>query len=233
MKRILTLALLLTLFVGFVAACGEKQSPNVDVQSDDQWVSMQEPDPELEQPVIEPEPAQEPEPTPSPELNTSKAVDGILAPWFDIVTNSNMNGKMASLSWRDSSGIERKLTDLGGKVYLIDVWAEWCGPCKMSTPALLSLYNKYSGQGLVIIGINIDDNTNVSNARDFAQSEGVKYPILHDPQGANVSGVFVDQGIPNFTLLDRNGNTLKIHTGAILEDSADTTELEEIINSQL
>jgi thiol-disulfide isomerase/thioredoxin len=58
----------------------------------------------------------------------------------------------------DTSGKEMSISDLKGKIVLIDVWSSWCGPCREQVPDLKKLYNKYNGQGFEIIGISMDDN---------------------------------------------------------------------------
>ena len=50
-----------------------------------------------------------------------------------------------------------KLPATAGKVVLVDFWASWCVPCKASFPAMNRLHTQYSGKGLVILGIGVDD----------------------------------------------------------------------------
>ncbi|PYS95288.1 MAG: hypothetical protein DMF50_09425 [Acidobacteria bacterium] len=59
---------------------------------------------------------------------------------------------------QDPQGRTIRLADFGGKVRLFDVWATWCGPCRMGIPKLNSLYARYRGRGLVVVGISVDDD---------------------------------------------------------------------------
>ena len=58
----------------------------------------------------------------------------------------------------DSSKRSLKITDLKGKVVLIDIWASWCKPCRAEMPKLISLYEKYKDKGFVVITISLDEH---------------------------------------------------------------------------
>ena len=58
----------------------------------------------------------------------------------------------------DLAGKKVDLAELKGKVVLVDFWASWCGPCKEEMPVLEALHEKYAEEGLVIVGVNIDNN---------------------------------------------------------------------------
>lgn len=57
----------------------------------------------------------------------------------------------------DSSGNELHLSDLKGKIVLIDIWSSWCSPCREQIPELKKMYSRYQKKGFEIIGISIDD----------------------------------------------------------------------------
>ncbi|NLI40484.1 MAG: TlpA family protein disulfide reductase [Caldisericales bacterium] len=153
--------------------------------------------------------------------------------WFSPVSLARIDGLSKQVSWFDEKGFEKELTSFGGKLYLIDVWAQWCPPCRASTPVLLDWHKKYGDKGLVIIGINIDSEENLEQARTFATEEGIPYDIFWDNSGGKVGGVFVQQGIPNFTLLDEKGGQIKEKVGMLSSDDPETNTLEKVIKERL
>ena len=58
---------------------------------------------------------------------------------------------------KDLSGNSISLKQYAGNIVLLDFWATWCPPCRQSIPELVSLQNKYGNQGVVILGISLDD----------------------------------------------------------------------------
>jgi len=74
-------------------------------------------------------------------------------------------------------GNKMTLSELRGKAVLLNFWATWCGPCKIETPWLVELQNKYGAQGLQVIGVAMDDSGKDDIAK-FAKDMGVNYPVL-------------------------------------------------------
>lgn len=77
------------------------------------------------------------------------------------------------------------LADLRGKVVLIDFWASWCGPCKLSLPDLETLRAELVAAGypaaFEMLAINVDEDPQA--AKRFIQRYPVSYPIISDPAG--------------------------------------------------
>jgi peroxiredoxin len=101
----------------------------------------------------------------------------------------------------DLSGKPWHLSDLRGKVVLVNFWATWCPPCRKEVPALEALSTRFAGQGLVIIGISDEDAAKVE---PFVRRQAMSYPILLDP-GRVVNRAFAIQGIPKSFVYDRSG----------------------------
>lgn len=110
------------------------------------------------------------------------------------------------------------LEDLKGKPVLIDFWASWCGPCAMQAPILDRIAKRYDDQGLVVLGVNVDDEAAV--ARAYAARKGITYPILVDESGAVQRSYGVDK-LPSLVLVDRTGQVISFTQGLIDESSLD------------
>ncbi len=66
-------------------------------------------------------------------------------------------GKVApDITLNDASGATKKLSDLKGKVVILQFWASWCSPCRKENPNVVALYNKYKSQGLDIYSVSLD-----------------------------------------------------------------------------
>ena len=107
-------------------------------------------------------------------------------------------------------GSSVKLSDLKGKVVLLDFWASWCPPCREYLPGTEAIYQKYKDQGLVVLGVNIEGDGR--KAQTAAAQLGLNFPILmaqSGKRGANWGSVQVAQygitGIPHAVLIDKKG----------------------------
>lgn len=96
-----------------------------------------------------------------------------------------------------------QLSNFKGKVILIDFWAEWCGPCKIATPTIIKMYEKYNDKDLVVFGINLDDKKDLDKAINYVKEKDIKYYILID--GFSVAQKYNVTGIPKFVLIDKKG----------------------------
>lgn len=145
----------------------------------------------------EPEPPQqeqaeveaEEKPTKPPGDKAPTSPGGKPAPSFTL---QDLNGKTVSLS------------DLKGKVVILDFWATWCPPCVIEIPHFIALYEQYKDQGFAMVGISVD-REGVSVVKSFARKYQVNYPILMaDGQVANAYGGIT--GIPTTFVIDSAGN---------------------------
>ena len=111
-------------------------------------------------------------------------------------------------SLKDLSGQTVTLEQYRGKVVLLDFWATWCPPCRMTIPMLIKLQEKYREDGLVILGISIDDPQQMTD-KDllyFKKMSKINYPILRYNQKV-MKDYFEGQrvSIPTMFVVDRNG----------------------------
>ena len=77
---------------------------------------------------------------------------------------------------KDMNGANVNLADYKGKVILLNFWATWCGPCQAEIPELVKTYAEYKDQGVVVLGVSIDDAPEM--LRDYGAQKNMNYPSL-------------------------------------------------------
>jgi thiol-disulfide isomerase/thioredoxin len=111
-----------------------------------------------------------------------------------------------SFTLEDRRGRRVSLRDFRGRPVLLDFWATWCGPCRSTMPKVQRLYQQYRGQGLQVVGINIEGKT--QGVLDFLDQSGYDFLVLFD-SGDWQSGVaqkYKVSSIPRTFLVDKNGS---------------------------
>jgi thiol-disulfide isomerase/thioredoxin len=98
------------------------------------------------------------------------------------------------------------LSAMKGKVVLLDFWATWCGPCRLSIPELEALYEKYHDQGLEVIGISLDDSHTQPMIPQAQQQLHITYPIVLAEAIPDIQGKYRFNGIPSLFIIDKHGN---------------------------
>lgn len=119
-------------------------------------------------------------------------------------------GRMApDIAMPDSDGKTRKLSDLRGKVVMIDFWASWCRPCRMENPNVVRLYKKYHDKGFEIYSVSLDkDRTQWLRAID---QDGLEWNNhVSDLNGWTSSGgaTYGITSVPSTVLVDRQGRII-------------------------
>ncbi|WP_272991687.1 MULTISPECIES: TlpA family protein disulfide reductase [Spongiibacter] len=102
------------------------------------------------------------------------------------------------------------LADYAGQVVYLDFWASWCGPCRLSLPALDALYRELGDQGFVVLAVNVDAYQEDADA--FLNSHPVSYPTLRDAD-STLPKRFAVKGMPTAFLIDRDGRVQHVHEG--------------------
>ena len=95
-----------------------------------------------------------------------------------VVVAGDVRGKIApDFELTSLDGKRVKLSDFRGKAVLLNFWATWCSPCKVEMPWFVDLQKKYGSDGLVVLGVAMDDSDSAKIAQ-FASEMGVNYPVL-------------------------------------------------------
>jgi peroxiredoxin len=109
------------------------------------------------------------------------------------------------ISLPDLQGNTVNLSDLKGKVVLIDFWASWCGPCRANNPRLVKLYRKYHDNGFEILGVSVDNNAMYWRAA--VQQDNLDWIQVNDNKGWDASSTtaYNVNAIPASFLIDKEG----------------------------
>lgn len=113
----------------------------------------------------------------------------------------------SNIIWKDSLGVSHSLTDLKGKIILLNFWATWCPPCDAEMPDLISI-SQSMALDVVVIGVTaIDPSTSLfDRSKLFAQSRGMTFQVITD-QGSKVYSNYGGNGtIPWSFAIDRDGH---------------------------
>lgn len=110
-----------------------------------------------------------------------------------------------------TDGRRVKLSDLQGKVVMMDFWTTWCAPCIESVPVLNELYEKYKARGLEILYVSADDEADMPKIIPFAQKHKINFPVLFDNGGVKAS--YKITGFPTVVFIDKNGKLRFRETG--------------------
>jgi len=119
---------------------------------------------------------------------------------FSQVGAGNKAPEIQAESWINSEPIS--LSDLEGKVAVVEFWATWCGPCRQTIPHLNDLYSQY--QQVTFISLTNEDREK-SNIDSFVEEMQMQYPI---GTGSNSFREYGVRGIPHAYVIGKDGTVV-------------------------
>lgn len=109
------------------------------------------------------------------------------------------------------------LSELRGKVVVLDFWATWCLPCVRAMPGVQKLHERFKGKPVAVFGVNVGERTWYANPVAFMKQRGCTYGLLLG--GGNVAQAYRVVGIPTFYVIGPDGKVL--HASAGYDPSAE------------
>ncbi len=110
------------------------------------------------------------------------------------------------------SGAPIRLSDLRGKVVLLNFWVTWCGSCRAEMPTIDALYRRYKNRGLEVLAVNRDAAT-TSKVQTLVGELEVTFRVGLDPS-SSIARTYRVAGLPTTYLIDRAGNVVVQEVGA-------------------
>jgi peroxiredoxin len=132
---------------------------------------------------------------------TSDLKDPLLVKADELLVTNDADIEKADFTLKDLKGKKVTLSELRGKIVLVNFWATWCPPCRLEMPDLDAIYTHFQSQGFVILSLTDEDAFKVGS---FIAPSGYHPPVLLDT-GGKVAKQFHIDGIPKSFVFDRDG----------------------------
>ena len=133
-----------------------------------------------------------------------------------VATGATMTLKAERLA----DGEAFDLSELRGKVCLVDVWASWCGPCRVALPYFAELHSRLGPRGLAVVALSVDEER--AAAKRFVDDMKLPFVVLWDRNQANVARLNVPK-MPTSFLVDQRGQVKAVYAGF---NDADRKQIE-------
>lgn len=139
----------------------------------------------------------------------------------------NVGDSAPEISLKDPSGKVYSLSDLKGKIVLVDFWASWCSPCRKENPSLVRTYERFhyakfkNAKEFVIFSVSLDDDTNRWKQAIEKDQLSWEYHVS-DLKGWNseAAAAYGVESIPSNFLIDHNGKVIAINLkGKSIDDA--------------
>jgi thiol-disulfide isomerase/thioredoxin len=139
--------------------------------------------------------------------------EGFLAPDFTLDT---LDGKKVTLS------------ELRGKIVIINLWATWCPPCRAEMPALENAYEQYKDSEVIILGLNVTNQDSEKDIPPFLKEFGLTFPILLDRDGS-VSTLYQLKALPTTYFVNREGIIRTVVIGGPMNETFIRSKIEALL----
>jgi thiol-disulfide isomerase/thioredoxin len=131
-----------------------------------------------------------------------------------------------------ASGAPIKLSNYAGKVLVVNLWATWCGPCRMETPELVKLYKEFRPQGVEMVGLSTENpEASAEGVKRFIQDYGVNYRVGWATQEVAIALMQGRDAIPQSFVISRTGRVVKRFVG--FNQIATPPQIKEAIQAAL
>jgi cytochrome c biogenesis protein CcmG, thiol:disulfide interchange protein DsbE len=110
------------------------------------------------------------------------------------------------------NGEERSLAALRGSVVVINIWASWCGPCRIEAPTLETVWQNYKDRGVAFVGVAVSDTTD--DAKAFIRTFKLTYPNGLDTDAA-IARAYRVSAVPETIVVSKDGRVAKLFVGPV------------------
>lgn len=134
----------------------------------------------------------------------------------------------AAMPLIDGDGYAGVLAKHRGKPVMVNFWATWCEPCRYEFPMIVQLAHQYEPKGLVVLGVNLDDDADMHLVRDFLAKNQPPFPSYRQKPGIDVDAFYHQVNpawtgtMPQTIFYDRSGKIAGYFFGGQPREAFDT-----------
>lgn len=133
---------------------------------------------------------------------------------------------------RAVSGAPIRLSNYAGKVLIVNLWATWCGPCRMEIPELVKFDKEYRSKGLEVVGLSTENpEASADGVRRFVQEFNMDYRVGWATPEIAVTLMQGRDAIPQSFVIGRDGRVLKRFVG--FNGTVTPVQLRQVIEEAL
>ncbi len=158
-----------------------------------------------------------------------QALLGGTAPSFDTYLKHGERKLAPDFMLMDASGRVVRLTDMRGKVVLLNFWATWCVPCGQEIPWFVDFQKANESRGFAVLGVSMDQG-GWTAVRPFMAAKQINYPVMigDDRVAALFGGL---QSLPLTLVIDRAGRIAAVHEGLCKRDEYER-DIDALLNEK-
>jgi len=170
---------------------------------------------------------------PSPQVLAHRCLECSAAVWRSLSGQSQMTRKLPGetapdFALTDANGKQVRVSELKGKVVLVNFWATWCEGCQEEIPWFVEFSRRYADQGLVVVGVSMDSD-GWNKVRPWIREKGVNYTVVIGSE--ELAKEYGLDGMPLTALVGRDGKVATTYAG-VVDRAATEQKIRELLEER-
>jgi thiol-disulfide isomerase/thioredoxin len=130
---------------------------------------------------------------------------------------ASADSRSVNLPFKDMNGNKVKVSDLQGKLVVLNFWATWCLPCRAEMPLFIEADRRYAPRGVAFVGVSLDDKRSRAKIPDFVAEFKIPFHIWVGASTMDLDELKLGTALPATAFLDREGRIVARVLGQIAE----------------